>query len=340
MEGGADVISSGVETTKASKQGDKYLASSYLKLTAAQYEKYESFTAEVTHESQPTVSPSVQVFAPSQEEIRSPNPYTVVCLLTDFYPAAFNLQWKGGADVISSGVETTKASRQGDKYLASSYLKLTAAQYEKYESFTCEVTHESQPTVSPSVQVFAPSQEEIRSPNPYTVVCLLTDFYPAAFNLQWKGGADVISSGVETTKASRQGDKYLASSYLKLTAAQYEKYESFTCEVTHESQPTVSPSVQVFAPSQEEIRSPNPYTVVCLLTDFYPAAFNLQWKGGADVISSGVETTKASRQGDKYLASSYLKLTAAQYEKYESFTCEVTHESKKISKTVSKSGSC
>uniref|UniRef100_A0A8C6X495 Ig-like domain-containing protein n=1 Tax=Naja naja TaxID=35670 RepID=A0A8C6X495_NAJNA len=108
----------------------------------------------------------------------------------------------------------------------------------------------------------------------------------------------------------------------------------------HSGQPTVSPSVQVFAPSQEEIRSPNPYTVVCLLTDFYPAAFNLQWKGGADVISSGVETTKASRQGDKYLASSYLKLTAAQYEKYESFTCEVTHESKKISKTVSKSGSC
>uniref|UniRef100_A0A8C6VNY4 Ig-like domain-containing protein n=1 Tax=Naja naja TaxID=35670 RepID=A0A8C6VNY4_NAJNA len=93
-------------------------------------------------------------------------------------------------------------------------------------------------------------------------------------------------------------------------------------------QPTVSPSVQVFAPSQEEIRSPNPYTVVCLLTGFYPPAFNLQWKGGADVIS------------DKYLASSYLKLTAAQYEKYESFTCEVTHESKKISKTVSKSGSC
>ncbi|KAG8146259.1 putative Ig lambda chain protein [Naja naja] len=199
---------------------------------------------------------------------------------------------EGGEDVISSGVETTKASKQGDKYLASSYLKLTAAQYEKYESFTCEVTHESQPTVSPSVQVFAPSQEEVRSPNPYTVVCLLTGFYPPAFNLQWKGGEDVISSGVETTKASKQG------------------------------QPTVSPSVQVFAPSQEEVRSPNPYTVVCLLTGFYPPAFNLQWKGGEDVISSGVETTKASKQGDKYLASSYLKLTAAQYEKYESFTCK------------------
>uniref|UniRef100_A0A8C6VRF9 Uncharacterized protein n=1 Tax=Naja naja TaxID=35670 RepID=A0A8C6VRF9_NAJNA len=87
-------------------------------------------------------------------------------------------------------------------------------------------------------------------------------------------------------------------------------------------QPTVSPSVQVFAPSQEEIRSPNPYTV-----------------GGADVISSGVETTKASKQGDKYLASSYLKLTALSMKSMK-VSPEVTHESKKISKTVSKSGSC
>ncbi|XP_058014850.1 immunoglobulin lambda-1 light chain-like isoform X1 [Ahaetulla prasina] len=104
--------------------------------------------------------------------------------------------------------------------------------------------------------------------------------------------------------------------------------------------PPVSPLVQVFAPTQEEIRSPNPYTVVCLLTDFYPPAFELQWKGDDQVIRSGVETTKASKQGDKYLASSYLRLTAAEYQGYRDFTCEVTHESKTIAKTVSKSESC
>uniref|UniRef100_A0A8C5S7D6 Ig-like domain-containing protein n=1 Tax=Laticauda laticaudata TaxID=8630 RepID=A0A8C5S7D6_LATLA len=111
-------------------------------------------------------------------------------------------------------------------------------------------------------------------------------------------------------------------------------------QMTVLGQPTVSPSVQVFAPSQEEISSPNPYTVVCLLTGFYPPAFNLQWKWGENVIRSGVETTKASKQGDKYLASSYLKLTAAEYEKYDTYTCEVTHENKKISKTAQKPGNC
>ncbi|XP_039224403.1 immunoglobulin lambda-1 light chain-like isoform X3 [Crotalus tigris] len=104
--------------------------------------------------------------------------------------------------------------------------------------------------------------------------------------------------------------------------------------------PTVSPSVQVFAPSQEEIRSPNPHTVVCLLSEFYPRNFDLQWKCDDKVITSGVETTKATKQGDKNLASSYMKLSASDYEKCGTFTCQVTHEGKTIVKSVSKSGSC
>ncbi|KAM3826225.1 immunoglobulin lambda-1 light chain-like [Vipera latastei] len=111
-------------------------------------------------------------------------------------------------------------------------------------------------------------------------------------------------------------------------------------ELTVTGQPTVSPSVQVFAPSPEEIRSPNPHTAVCLVSEFYPPSFGLQWKCDDKVMTSGVETTKATKQGDKYLASSYLKLSASEYEKYDTFTCEVTHESKTIVKSVLKSGSC
>ncbi|KAK9391587.1 tyrosine-protein phosphatase non-receptor type substrate 1-like [Crotalus adamanteus] len=111
-------------------------------------------------------------------------------------------------------------------------------------------------------------------------------------------------------------------------------------DLTVTGQPTVSPSVQVFAPSQEEIRSPNPHTVVCLISEFYPRNFDLQWKCDEEVITSGVETAKATKQGDKYLASSYMKLSASDYEKYGTFTCQVTHEGKTIVKSASKSGSC
>ncbi|KAM3826235.1 immunoglobulin lambda-1 light chain-like [Vipera latastei] len=146
------------------------------------------------------------------------------------------------------------------------------------------------------------------------------------------------------------------AAYLTVTNVQADDEASYYCggaygsgsswryphgtQLTVTGRPPVSPSVQVFAPSPEEIRSPNPHTAVCLVSEFYPPSFGLQWKCDGQVMTSGVETTKATKQGDKYLASSYLKLSASEYEKYDTFTCEVTHESKTIVKSVSKSGSC
>ncbi|XP_060539759.1 immunoglobulin lambda-1 light chain-like [Pantherophis guttatus] len=232
-----------------------------------------------------------------------------------------------------------------------------------------------QDPVSPSVQVFAPSEQEIKTQKKATLVCLLSGFHPPAFTLKWKVDGTETTSGVETTKATKQGDKYLASSYLTRSDSDYGDH-TYVCEVIHNGntftkaltgsgsystvstcaslwyifgegtqlivtgQTNVSPSVQVFAPSQEEVRNPNPYTFVCLLTEFYPPAFELQWKVDGKVITSEVETTKASKQDGKYLASSYMKMTEAEYRDHKAVTCEVTHDSKTIAKSVSKSGSC
>ncbi|XP_070807188.1 immunoglobulin lambda-1 light chain-like [Pituophis catenifer annectens] len=240
-----------------------------------------------------------------------------------------------------------------------------------------QLTVTGQDPVSPSVQVFAPSEQEIKTQKKATLVCLLSGFHPPAFELKWKVDGTETTSGVETTKATKQGDIYLASSYLTRSDSDYGDHR-YVCEVKHNGktftkaltgsgkikvliyhlcaslwyifgegtqlivtgQTNVSPSVQVFAPSQEEVRNPNPYTFVCLLTEFYPPAFELQWKVDDKVITSGVETTKASKQDGKYLASSYMKLTEAEYRDHKAVTCEVTHDSKTIAKSVSKSGSC
>ncbi|KAM3826224.1 immunoglobulin lambda-1 light chain-like [Vipera latastei] len=161
-------------------------------------------------------------------------------------------------------------------------------------------------------------------------------------NGQFTGSIDASANAAYLTitnlQADDEADYYCGGDYGSGSSWRYVFGGGTELNVT--GQPTVSPSVQVFAPSPEEISSPNPHTAVCLVSEFYPPRFGLQWKCDGQVMTSGVETTKATKQGNKYLASSYLKLSASEYKKYDTFTCEVTHESKTIVKSVSKSGSC
>ncbi|ETE60183.1 Immunoglobulin lambda-like polypeptide 5, partial [Ophiophagus hannah] len=217
-----------------------------------------------------------------------------------------------------------------------------------------------QPPVSPSLHVFAPSEQQIKSEKKAILVCHVSGFSPAAFNLKWKVDGAEITSGVETTKATKQGGKYLASSYLTRSDSDYAD-RTFVCEVVHNGktfskcaslwyvfgggtdltvtgQPTVSPTVNAYASSEEDIRTQNKATLVCLINGFYPSTFNLKWKGGRQDITSGVETTKATKQGDKYVASSYLTLSTSEYQNHDIYTCEVTHGEKTFVKTVQKPG--
>uniref|UniRef100_A0A7N5J984 Ig-like domain-containing protein n=1 Tax=Ailuropoda melanoleuca TaxID=9646 RepID=A0A7N5J984_AILME len=89
---------------------------------------------------QTPVSPSVQLFGPSEQEIKSQKNATLVCLIAGFRPAPFILKWKIDGTETKSGVETTKATKQGDKYFASSYLTTSDSNYGGH-MYTCEVTH-------------------------------------------------------------------------------------------------------------------------------------------------------------------------------------------------------
>ncbi|XP_062814717.1 immunoglobulin lambda-1 light chain-like isoform X4 [Anolis carolinensis] len=107
--------------------------------------------------------------------------------------------------------------------------------------------------------------------------------------------------------------------------------------MTVTGQPVAHPVVSLFPPSQEELKSKNKATLACLMDGFHPGVVQVEWLGDGRTISSGVETTKPVKQGDKYIASSYLTLSRSEWEANESYTCKVTHESKTIEKVVSRS---
>ncbi|XP_039361694.1 immunoglobulin lambda-1 light chain-like isoform X2 [Mauremys reevesii] len=111
-------------------------------------------------------------------------------------------------------------------------------------------------------------------------------------------------------------------------------------QLTVLGQPKASPTVHLFPPSSEEIKTKSKATLVCLLGSFYPGSVQVTWKADGKQISSGVETTKPSKQSDnKYMASSYLSLAASDWKTHETYTCQVTHDGKNFEKSL-KSSEC
>ncbi|NWY66051.1 IGL1 protein, partial [Erithacus rubecula] len=102
-------------------------------------------------------------------------------------------------------------------------------------------------------------------------------------------------------------------------------------------QPTVAPTVHLFAPSAQELET-GKATLVCLMENFYPSRVTVEWVANGNTITSGVETSQSQRQSNNhYMASSYLSLDASTWQKYNSVSCKVRHEAGNVEKTVNRS---
>uniref|UniRef100_A0A8C3J494 Ig-like domain-containing protein n=1 Tax=Calidris pygmaea TaxID=425635 RepID=A0A8C3J494_9CHAR len=122
---------------------------------------------------------------------------------------------------------------------------------------------------------------------------------------------------------------------LTITGVQAEDEAVYFC-----GQPKVAPTVHLFPPSQEELSSQNKATLVCLMGDFYPGVVDVKWMVNGQAITSGVETSRPQRQtNDKYMASSYLTLSASDWKSDKTYTCKVVHEVSTVEKTA-KSSQC
>nr|XP_034954001.1 immunoglobulin lambda-1 light chain-like isoform X2 [Zootoca vivipara] len=147
--------------------------------------------------------------------------------------------------------------------------------------------------------------------------------------------------------ASRSGN----TGYLTISSSQATDEATYYCaawfsnkfvfgggtHLTVTGQPTAPPTVNVFPPSPEELKTSDKATAVCLIDGFYPSTIQVTWQADGNAISSGVETTTPTKLNDKYAASSYLNMKKSEWENYERVTCKVTHEGKPFEKEVRRS---
>lgn len=74
-----------------------------------------------------------------------------------------------------------------------------------------------------------------------------------------------------------------------------------------------------------------------MITGFYPEPLTVDWQADGTPVTQGVETTQPSKQSDnKYMASSYLSLTAREWEARNNYICQVTHEGNTVEKSLSR----
>ncbi|XP_062929414.1 immunoglobulin lambda-1 light chain-like [Mobula hypostoma] len=89
--------------------------------------------------------PKVLVLRPSAEEITRNGTATLVCLVSGFNPGAVDIEWTVDGSPRKNGVESSRVQLEGDNtFSSSSYLTLSASDWNSHDLYTCVVKHEAQ----------------------------------------------------------------------------------------------------------------------------------------------------------------------------------------------------
>nr|ACX54357.1 IgG2 [Tachyglossus aculeatus] len=326
----------------------------------------------VTVSSAAKVSPSVYPLIPSRKE-KNLSEVTLGCLVTGYFPEPVNVKWS--PETFSSNSQTFPAVLQPEGlYTLSSQITVPEDNW-CGELFTCSVEHPAtssnvQKTVGPrfpgsnscpvlcgpAVFLVPPRPKDFLSEGGQpTIICVATGLRDEEKDakIKWyKNGTLFPNSQKAQMSSDTIWNGTRVSSKLSVTPEDWKSDSEFRCEVEHRLFPTSlkksishdkdtkrkTPEAYVFPPHPEELIKDS-VSISCLVNGFLPQDISITWQHKGKLMKEEeYSTTPPQYRNGSYFLYSKLTVTKTDWERGDSFSCFVYHDSRSdtLQKTVSK----
>uniref|UniRef100_A0A8C6VK93 Immunoglobulin heavy constant mu n=2 Tax=Naja naja TaxID=35670 RepID=A0A8C6VK93_NAJNA len=292
---------------------------------------------------------------------------TVTCEVSDVCPGNVAIRWLKEQREITTGITTSKPIPNGrGGYTIWSKLVVTKEDWVSEKKFTCEAkaidlseTFDLTSfckTTPPScldvtVETIPPAFADMFLTSSANLTCKISNIPLEAdyskLNVTWTRASDQKQLHTVMTNFLRQSDELsYVNAVATVCATEWKEDETFTCKVTFEGvlvnpiEKTLekdsvgepkAPSVYVLPPSSEELNLREKVTLTCLIKNFNPGNFFVQWLQNDQPVSESVYFTskailESKIQSKEYFAYSMLNVNEQEWSAGDSFTCVVGHE--------------